>query len=79
MTQDSKTTLDGIDWDKIADALLDTFNAANHGRINGYSADSKLKQAELTVQAALALAQVSAEFRAQRDAAERDNFKIAKP
>ncbi len=79
MAQDSKTTLDGIDWDKIADALLDTFNTANHWRTEAYGAEARTQQAELAVQAALALTQVSAEYRAQRDTAERDNFKIAKP
>lgn len=79
MAQDGKTTLDSIDWDSIAQELLDTFNTANRGRTEAYGAEGKNKQAEVAVQAALALAQVSAEARAAREALERDNFKIAKP
>lgn len=79
MAQDGKTTLDSIDWDSIAQELLDTFNTASRARTEVYGTEAKNKQAEIAVQAALALAQVSAEARAAREALERDNFKIAKP
>ncbi len=79
MAKSTKTTLDKIDWDSIATELLATFNAANTLRTTAYGNDDRRHNAELAVQAALALAQVSAEARAVREEKERDNFTISKP
>lgn len=67
MSSEQKTVLDSIDWDAMAQSVLDVFNHATAARNQGYFKDNN----PLIIQAAAALAQVSAEQRAQREAAAR--------
>lgn len=80
MAQDTKTTLDSIDWDAMATDLLSIFNY-NKSRINSSYAgtEEKVLSGHAAATAALALTHMAAQARAQREAADKDNFKISKP
>ena len=74
-----------IDWDKIATRLSVAFDSAmgvaeKHMRYNDSSIDTDFRNAiEIANATAAALAKISSEARAHRDAKDKDNFKISKP
>lgn len=80
MAQDKKTALDGIDWDAMAKDLLGIFNYSKERVTSNYaSKEEKLMAGQAASTAALALTQLAAQARAEREAGERETFKIGKP
>lgn len=80
------TSTSDIDWDKMAKRLGNAFDSAmrivekNERHNDGQSVDKDFREAlELANATAVVLAQVATQARAQRDATEKDNFKISKP
>ena len=81
MTQAAKptTAIDRIDWDKMASDLVEIFNREKLRNTSSY--EDKIAQSTAGIAAAAAaqaLAALSAEARAQREAASKDGFKIEK-
>ena len=62
-----------IDWDGLTKGLQQIFKQAIENNSKGWGG------ADQAIEAAKALAQVSAEARASREAKERDTYKISKP
>ena len=80
MAQDKKTALDSIDWDAMATDLVGIFNyCKDRAKSDFASKEDKINGGQAAATAALALTQLAAQARAQREEADRDNFKISKP
>ena len=67
-----------IDWDHLAREVMDAFTVANKFRKEASTGDVKRAHAANAIKAADTLVRISAEARAQREEAGKDNFKIDK-